>query len=94
MMRWLLERTFREGWPGELGCCYRRQCCPAFDVAAAENTADVRSVEVTSDIGTQRSASGGGACQEDEVEGVEAGPSPGGQKPATVADADAVAGQD
>lgn len=47
-----------------------------------------------SDVGNQRTTGGGDAYQDEEVEGVEDGSSPGVQKPATMVDAVAVATMD
>lgn len=63
----------------------------AFEEAAVAMPADVRSVQMTGYFGSQRSTGGEGACQGERVGGVEVGPSPGDQKPATVADVVAVA---
>lgn len=49
---------------------------------------------MTGDVGSQRPTAGRGACQDEEVLGVEVGLSVGGQEPATVADAAAVAALD
>lgn len=61
---------------------------PALKVAAG--TADVWSVQVTSDAGIQSSTGGGGARQEEESEGAKFAPGSGSQGPVTLADAAAV----
>lgn len=75
-MRWVLKRML----PGRLA-----------EVAGVVVSADGQSVVMTGDIGTQVFASDGGARQVEEVEDVEDGPSPRGQKPATMTDVVAVA---
>lgn len=46
---------------------------------------------MTGDVDSQQSTGCGSACQEEEVEGVEVGPSAGGEKPATKANAVVIA---
>lgn len=79
---------------GTLVVAIEDSVAPASEVAAGATPAEVRSVQVRSDAGSQHSTCAGGACEEMEVEGVEMGQSAGGEKPAIVTDAIAVAPPD
>lgn len=48
---------------------------PATEAGAGAISTDVGSTQATSDVGSQRSSVGEAICHEDEVEGLEAGPS-------------------
>lgn len=63
----------------------------AFEASAVSMPAYVRSVQVTVDVGSQRSTNGGGARQKKELKGLENGPGLGGRKPTSVAEAGVVA---
>lgn len=64
------------------------------EIIAGATLPNFRVVQITGVAGSQRSTSGGAACQEKEVEGVGRGPSLGGQKSSTNAVAVAVAAPD
>lgn len=66
----------------------------ASGIAAAAMPSAVRTVQVTSNVGSQLPTWGGGACHEKDVENVEVRASPDGHEPATVADTVAVAAPD